>query len=268
MVLISIVGELGGGKTASLTYLAWNNYYYKERLIFSNYNIYGIPFHPVKTLDDLEKMIPAKTATAEELLNRKEIFFAGDELWRWIDSRTALFENRKEGRKINNKVVTDILGASRKQGVTIAYSTQTLAQVDPRIRNVTDFIFYPILLGDNDMCRISVFRGPRASIGTMMPDIRYFTEPIFAMFNTHEIVEPLIEGDESVELVLPLHTNPALIRTLVKDRHFSDENIQRYCNKILKDILRPDQMKPLKEVDNQRLQKSLDGNKTGENSSP
>ena len=157
MVLIAIVGELGGGKTSSLTYLAWNNYYYKERNIFANYNIYGIPFHPVKTLGDLQRMIPMKTMTADELMARKEIFFAGDELWRWIDARTALIDDKKKGRQINNKVVTDILGASRKQGVTIAYSTQTLQQVDKRIRDITDFIFYPVLLGDNDLCRISVF---------------------------------------------------------------------------------------------------------------
>jgi hypothetical protein len=239
MVLIGIVGELGGGKTNTLTYLAWNNYYYKERLIFSNYNLYGIVFHPVKTLDDLQRMIPMKTATAEELLSRKEIFFAGDELWRWIDSRTALFDDRKEGRKINNKVVTDILGASRKQGVTIAYSTQTLAQVDKRIRDVTDFIFYPVLLGDNDMCRVSVFRGPKASIGSMMPDIRFFTEPIFAMFNTHEIVEPLIEGEESPEMILPIETNPAWIKHLVKDKHIKMESIKTYSDKVLKSIARP-----------------------------
>jgi hypothetical protein len=247
MVLIAIVGELGGGKTCSLAYLAWNNYYYKSRSIYANFNLYGIPFHPVKTLDDLQKMIPPKTATVDELLSRNEIFFAGDEIWRWIDSRTALFEDKKEGRKINNKVVTDILGASRKQGVTIGYSTQTLQQVDRRIRDVTDFIFYPVLLGDNDMCRISVFRGPRASIGSMMPDIRFFTEPIFAIYNTYEVVEPLIEGEESIEIKLPIDKNPALLKNLIKDRNFNNEQIKKYCEKIQKDILRFDDQKVMNE---------------------
>jgi hypothetical protein len=79
MVLIAVIGELGVGKTLGLTYLSWNNYYYKRRNICANYNLYGIPFTPVRTLEDLQKMIPSKTATVEELLTQKEIFFAADE---------------------------------------------------------------------------------------------------------------------------------------------------------------------------------------------
>lgn len=78
MVLMAIVGSLGGFKTCSLTYLVWNNWYYKDREIYSNYNLYGIPYTPVKSLEDIEAMIPTETPTAEQLMNQKEIFFAGD----------------------------------------------------------------------------------------------------------------------------------------------------------------------------------------------
>jgi hypothetical protein len=70
--------NFGIGKTLALTYLAWNNYYYKKRKVCSNYNLFGIPFTPVHTLEDLKKMIPMETATVEELLAQKEVFFAGD----------------------------------------------------------------------------------------------------------------------------------------------------------------------------------------------
>jgi hypothetical protein len=79
VVLIAVVGELGVGKTLGLTYLAWNNYYYKKRRICANYNLYGIPFTPIHTLEDLQRMIPSRTATTEELLAQKEMFFAADE---------------------------------------------------------------------------------------------------------------------------------------------------------------------------------------------
>jgi hypothetical protein len=56
MVLFAIVGELGAGKTLALTYLAWTNWYKKGRKIYSNYNLYGIPFTKVKSMPDLENM--------------------------------------------------------------------------------------------------------------------------------------------------------------------------------------------------------------------
>jgi hypothetical protein len=227
MVLIAIVGELGVGKTLALTYLAWNNYYYKGRQICANYNLYGIPFTPVLTLDDLKRMIPMETATAEQLLTQKEIFFAGDELWRWIDSRCAVMGlSKQKTARIENKVVTDILAASRKAFVTIGYTTQSYDQVDKRIKNITDFVFYPIILGDNTLCRVSVFRGSRPSIGNIMPDIRFFCEPMFAIYNTYEIVKPLAEGELSQERLLPISSNPAWIK-YCKDKKWTDEKILR-----------------------------------------
>lgn len=71
MVLMCIVGELGSGKTLTLTYLAWKNFYKKGRDVYSNYNLYDIPHTKVQSLNDLEKM--------------RDGFFAGDELWLWLD---------------------------------------------------------------------------------------------------------------------------------------------------------------------------------------
>jgi hypothetical protein len=238
MVLIAIVGELGIGKTLGLTYLAWNNYYYKQREICANYNLYGIPFTPVKTLDDLKRMIPMETATTEQLLGQKEVFFAGDELWRWIDSRCAImgFGKTKTSR-IENKVITDILSASRKAFVTIAYTTQSYDQVDKRIKNITDFVFYPIIIGDNTLCKMTVFKGSKPTVSSMLPDIRFFCEPMFAMFNTYEIVQPLTEGEVSSEQFLLISNNPAWIK-YCKDRGRNDEQITKETGRMLKSITR------------------------------
>jgi hypothetical protein len=232
MVLIAIVGELGVGKTLALTYLAWNNYYYKKRSICANYNLYGIPFTPVLTLDDLKKMIPMETASVEQLLAQKEIFFSADELWRWIDSRCAVMGlSSQKTKRIENKVVTDILAASRKAFVTIAYTTQTYDQVDKRIKNITDFVFYPVIIGDDTLCRVSVFKGSRPTISSLLPDIRFFCEPVFAMYNTYEIVKPLNEGVLSSELLLNISSNPAWIK-YCKDKKYSDERIAKESEKI------------------------------------
>jgi hypothetical protein len=71
IVLFCIVGELGCGKTLALTYLAWNNWSKRGKRIFSNYNLYGFPFTKINSIPDLDLM--------------KEGFFAGDELWLWVD---------------------------------------------------------------------------------------------------------------------------------------------------------------------------------------
>ena len=81
IVLVSITGELGVGKTLTLAYLAWNNYYYKKREIFTNFTLYGIPHIKIQRLSDFFKLIPVEV-TEEEILGGKEKAFLGDELWR------------------------------------------------------------------------------------------------------------------------------------------------------------------------------------------
>jgi hypothetical protein len=142
--------------------------------------------------------------------------------------------------RIKNKVITDILAGSRKQGVTIAYTSQSFDQVDKRVRNITDFVFYPMLLGDNFMCRISVFRGNRASIGNMMPDIRFFAEPLFSAFNTYEVVEPLTEDDTCKELFVPISQNPAWLKYLA-DKGYTEERAFKESESVQKALTRPEE---------------------------
>ncbi len=70
MVLMSIVGELGTGKTLSLAYLSWLNWHRKGRRVYSNMTLYGFPFTKVNTIEGLDQI--------------REGFFAGDELWLWV----------------------------------------------------------------------------------------------------------------------------------------------------------------------------------------
>lgn len=232
IVLVGIIGELGVGKTLTLTYLGWNNWFHKGRKICSNYTLYGIPFTPIKTVEDLQRMIPAETPTLEQLMNVKEVCFVGDELWRWIDARCSVMDvSEKERKKIKNKFITDILAASRKAFVTVIYSSQTLDQIDRRIRSVTDFTVYPMIKGDNYVCHARFFVGPRPNAYNIDKDIRFYCEPFFAMFNTYERVQPLDEGYESKEQFNPVEQNPAWIKYL-KDRGIKDEDIKGECEAV------------------------------------
>ena len=174
MVLMAIVGSLGAGKTLALTYLAWRNYR-KGVKIYANYDL-KIPYTPVKTIKDV--------------LNMKEGFFAGDELWNWLDSRTSM--------KKKNQIVGNFLLTSRKRGVNFAFTTQTFGQIDLRIRRVCDFIAMPNLTVDEKICRLVIFSNPSLQLVKMY---KFKTAPIFELYDTHEVVDALPDEDESMDLI-------------------------------------------------------------------
>lgn len=56
MPLVNIVGELGVGKTLSLTYLGWRNWFFKGMKIYSNIHLFKIPYVFIDGLNKLEDM--------------------------------------------------------------------------------------------------------------------------------------------------------------------------------------------------------------------
>lgn len=236
---IKNIRHLGSGKTLTLTYLGWNNYYYKNRQVCSNYNLYGIPFTPIKSVEALRKMIPSETQTTEQLLAQKEVVFLGDELWRWIDARTSAMDvSDKEKKQIKNKMVTDILSASRKAFVTVCFTSQTIDQVDRRIRSITDFTVYPIIKGDNQEVEATVFLGPKPSAFNMERPIRFYCEPFMAMYNTYERIPSLEEFGTEEEKSLPIETNPAWVKYLT-GRKFNTQQITDYSIRMTEMLLKP-----------------------------
>lgn len=222
IVLFAIVGELGSGKTLTLTYLAWHNWLHRGRRIYSNLTLYGFPFTKVTSVDDLDRM--------------REGFGAFDELWLSISSWSR-------SKKI--EFITSILLKSRKRGLTICFTTQSISQINKRIREVTDFLAYALMSVDNSYCRVEIFRGPKPSIGTRMkPPIYFNVEPVIAMYNTYEEVKPLIPKEEaeklnlpvSEEVFIPITQNPAWIRYLRSKGIRTKDRILKYSQKIMKVI--------------------------------
>jgi len=170
MVLLAIVGGLGSGKTLSLTYLAWRNWKLKGRKIYSNYWL-TFPHKRIQKISDLEEM--------------ENGFFAGDELWLWIDSRIAVSKR--------NRVVSTILLQSRKKDVHFAYTTQSFSQVDSRIRRCTDFIAVPMLTPREDWCRLVIMTYPAME---RVKIYKFPTAPVFNMYNTREVVKQIDYDDE------------------------------------------------------------------------
>ena len=164
MVLMAFVGELGAGKTLSLTYFAYLNHL-KGVKVYSNYHL-NFPYEPVRTLEDIEDM--------------REGFFAGDELWLWMDSRAS--QNKK------NRVISSILLKSRKRGIQIAYTTQSFGQIDVRVRRITDFLAVPMLTPKEDWCRVLILSNPSM---TKVRWLKFRTEGIFPLYDTSEEIEQI-----------------------------------------------------------------------------
>lgn len=174
MVLFGIVGELGAGKTLSLTFLAWKNWFYRRKKLYSNYHLYKLPYIYVDTIEKLDMM--------------REGFFVSDEFWLWIDSRTT--------RSRMNKVVADILLKSRKRGLTYCFTAQLLDLLDKRVRKVMDFSAYPILNPNETVCKTSVFRTGYPKNANYLRTFYFKTGIIFTLYDHREEIETLGSDDD------------------------------------------------------------------------
>jgi len=231
-MLVAILGNLGKGKTLTLTYLGWNNFFIRRKKIYSNYDLYGIPFTKITTIGSLEALMPLEN---ENVLNKQEVVFLGDELWRWVSARTI-----GKGAKAMKDLIDRILLGSRKAFVTVIYTTQNLAQVDPWVRRTTDLFIYPILY--NGILNIYFLSNPVSNptleqlykYSTDKP-LRVLAEPFYAMFNTYQRVPPLQDGyDDMVERVINIRKNPALQRYIFIDKRKDAEYFEKYCQHIEK----------------------------------
>lgn len=178
MTLIAIIGDLGAGKTLTMTYLAVYNWYKKHPKIYTNYHLKGIPFTYVNSLEQLNEM--------------KQGMFFGDEFWMWVDCRAH--------RSKRNMAIDKIIAMSRKRGVHIFYTCRNIMRMDIRIREHTDFIVEPRLAKFVNMegvdtpvplmCTIYWYEWPGNFIRRIATKImKFYTLPIMAVYNTYEEID-------------------------------------------------------------------------------
>ena len=180
MVLFGVVGELGAGKTLTLTFLGWKNWFYRDKVIYSNYHLYKIPYIYIDSVEKLDSM--------------REGFFLADEFWLWIDSRSA--------RKALNKVVADILLKSRKRGLTYCFTAQLLDLLDKRVRKVMDFTAYPVLNPHESVCKTSIFRTGYPRNSNYLRTFYFRTPVIFNLYDHREEIEPLTDKELPQNLIV------------------------------------------------------------------
>lgn len=111
----------------------------------------------------------------------KNGFVCADELWLYADSRTS--------RATKNRITSNIMAKSRKRSLTIAYTSQVISQIDNRIRQITDFISYPIMNPDETVVKTVIFRGSKANNGSYMKTLYFQTKLFFEMYSTEEEIQ-------------------------------------------------------------------------------
>lgn len=157
----------------------------KGRNIFTNY-VLKFPVIPPDLVEEGQKVpIVIPIRSIKQIEEMREGYFAGDEIWSWLDSRVPIAKR--------NRVVSGILLKSRKRGIDIAYTTQSFHQVDRRIRSITDFLAVPFLNVNETICRIQVYTYPAIS---PVRQFKFPTAPIFELYSTNEEIEPLEEEIE------------------------------------------------------------------------
>lgn len=161
---MGIIGELGAGKTLSLTYLAYRNYL-KGKNIFSNYHL-EFPHTKIRAVEEFDKM--------------KDGFFAGDEMWLWLDARSSITNK--------NKIISAILLKSRKRNIHLAYTTQSFSQVDRRIRNITDLLAIPVMSPNNSYCMLHIVTNPSQQL---VKTYRYRPSDYYNLYDTTEEISSL-----------------------------------------------------------------------------
>jgi len=167
MVLFGIVGELGSGKTLSLTYLAWKNWFFRRTKMYSTYHLYKIPYILIDSTQKLDYM--------------RDGFVAGDEYWSICDARCSVSRR--------NKIVANMLLRSRKRNLNLTMTAQMIDLFDKRMRKILDFSCYPIMNPQETVCKIVIFRGGFPKTGSYMKTLYFKTPLVFDMYDTNEEVD-------------------------------------------------------------------------------
>jgi hypothetical protein len=118
--LFAIFGRLGDGKTLALTYLCFDHWFKRKEEVYANYHLFKIPYHYVNSINKINI----------EGNRERTTFFALDEVWRLINSRTPM-ANR-------NKIVYDILGRSRKRNITYCLPKGEKIITDKGSKDITE----------------------------------------------------------------------------------------------------------------------------------
>jgi hypothetical protein len=159
-------------------------------------------------------------------------------------------------------MVSSILLKSRKRSLTMAFTTQGIGQVVKRIRDVVDFVAYPIMSPDGRACKVIIMRGGSTRPTPInQPPLYFNCESVYAMYDTREEIQPIEDIDKAVfkEQFLNIYENKTFINDYLIDQlHFNDEDrIRKFCDAI-QAAINPDNIRSEKDrKDNKEVMSAI-----------
>lgn len=207
-MLIGFAGNLGSGKTVSLTFFALLAHLSGKK-VYANYRLYGIPYYPVHSIEQVASM--------------KDGFAAMDEFWLWADSRVSTSKR--------NRAVSKIISASRHVGMDFGFTVQLMHMADRRIRQLTDLTVIPKFVSQ-DCIKLDFFQGTQRG---GLP-LYYDPHAMYPFYDTTEIIEEPLPGDsEPPRVRFPIRENKAWLAFLGNNGIWGF-NAKRICDGIDKEI--------------------------------
>jgi len=171
-MISGFIGDIGGGKTASMVKEVYIKYL-QGRKIYSNIKL-NFPYTPI-TRDNLQEM-----ATGGFNLNNGVLVL--DEIHIYIDSRTSMSKS--------NRIITYFALQTRKVGVDLYYTTQYIDQVDKRIRNLTNNLiecYTEVNSLTNEKFTLNIYRIRKIN-KVIVKKIIFPTRIVYDLYDTFEVV--------------------------------------------------------------------------------
>lgn len=173
--IIGIIGDRGDGKTCLMTYLlkkAFDN----DINVFSNYKL--------EFTDDNHYISFEEMALLPNYLF--DAYVGMDEIQMALDSRKFMSQT--------NSNLTKLVTQIRKRGLTLIYTTQRLGMADLRLRQQTDYLFFPEKQDSFEKDGVlidSLFKVhvQEVKTGKILKPFYYDGYSIFGLYDTSEIIE-------------------------------------------------------------------------------
>lgn len=223
MALMCFSGALGAGKTLSAVYATLKHFFKHGRIVYSNIELYNVPYYPVDSFEDLNNMRESDEREAVALL---------DELWMIAQARVS--------KSIMNRITNLILLKSRKRGIHILYTAQDPKSIDRYIRNVTDHYAFPTISVDRMTCRMLLFVNNQGKLlpNSSQPQWAFETPFVYCHYNSWQEA-PDFNFRDSFPLTLrlnPIWKNPSLkkgLKEFLKTNFYREEDIIYMYNEII-----------------------------------
>lgn len=204
-MLISILGNLGSGKTLFLAYLSTKI----KRKIYSNFVLKTKNYNELKVIDLLN------------LPNDIEVYI--DEGYTWLESRVS--------SKALNRYLSYILLQSRKRTINIYITAQLFSTVDLRFREQSNIIIFCRKVENGFEYRL-LNRNNNCINGFILPFEK--ASNFYDIYDTNQIIEPfeksklefqLIQSDS--ELLFKLSKKIAYkLHDKIKDNKYTHQNVK------------------------------------------